>query len=503
MKKITVSIVASLLCLSSINVVAQDDFQPKRTLKNNMMEVYKVTPSSADTLTEAFANGVFYGRLRANWFKWDWDQVNYIGETPSNIDNKALGIGGSMLYKTAPLAGVSVMAGLYYGDSPFKGMRMDDDLVKYTKAGKDTFSRNGVTQDGSWAMAVLAQAYVQYDVSKTSFKVGRQIFESFLTKSNDTKMIPNTFEGYSVDSKEFDKTRLRAAYFTAQKLRDHTSFHDVLTFKDSEGNKWGNNDDAGAHRGLSYANYVAAGQDPDTDLILADISTTALLQDHKFDVTYALVPDVVSSLTAEVNYKFKFSDGYTLSPGIRYMYQMDEGGGAIGGSALNGLLAGWQDGDDTRGYTDPSSLDSSLVAARLVLKKGAGKFQVGYSAIADDADIVAPWRGFPTGGYTRAMAQYNWFANTKTTAVEGFYNFGKADMIPGFRMLLRYAMQDFDETKGLPDSNIVHIDMWKQFSAVPGLEAKVRIGLVGADEFPSSDKDMSYNEYRFELNYLF
>ena len=191
----TINLTLALLCLFNINIIAEDDFEQKRTLKNNMMEVYKVTPSSADTITEAFANGVFYGRLRANWFKWDWDELNYIGEKPLNIDNKALGVGGSMIYKTAPLAGVSATAGLYYGDSPFRGMRMDDDLVKYTKAGKDTFSRNNVTQDGTWAMAVLAQAYLQYDISKTSFKVGRQIFESFLTKSNDTKMIPNTFEG--------------------------------------------------------------------------------------------------------------------------------------------------------------------------------------------------------------------------------------------------------------------------------------------------------------------
>ncbi len=84
-------------------------------------------------------------------------------------------------------------------------------------------------------MAVLAQAYIKYNISKTSIKVGRQIFESFLTKSNDTKMIPNTFEGYTIESKEHEKTHFHAAYLTAQKLRDHTSFHDVITFKDSAG----------------------------------------------------------------------------------------------------------------------------------------------------------------------------------------------------------------------------------------------------------------------------
>ncbi|MEA2111628.1 MAG: OprD family outer membrane porin [Campylobacterota bacterium] len=502
MNRLTMSFAAAILCLCNANVFAGDDVKIKRTLKNNMMEVYKITPTSADNLTEAFSNGVLYGRLRANWFKWDWDQVNYIGETLINQDNKALGVGGSLIYKTAPLLGISAGAGLYYADSPFHGMRMNNDMVKYTKAGKDTFSRYNVSTEGTWAMAVLAQAYAQYDVSKTSFKAGRQIFESFLTKSNDTKMIPNTFEGYTIDSKELDSTRIRAAYFTAQKLRDHTTFHDLITFKDSEGNRWNNNDDAAVHRGLSYDNFVAAGQSPENNLIVADIRNTSL-ENLKLDVTYGLVPDVVGSLTAEANYKIKFSGGYSLTPGVRYMYQMDEGGGAIGGSALSGLLAGWKEGDDKRGYSDPSSLDASLIAARLVFKVDALKLQAGYSAIADDADIVAPWRGFPTGGYTRAMAQYNWFSNTKTTSVEAFYDFSKADVIPGFRMLTRYASQDFDETKGLPDSNILHIDMWKKFASLPNFEAKVRIGILYADEFPSTDKDLSYNEYRFELNYLF
>ena len=143
--------------------------------------------------------------------------------------------------------------------------------------------------------------------------------------------------------------------------------------------------------------------------------------------------------------------------------------------------------------------------ARLVLEQGALKVQAAYSAVGDEADIVAPWRGFPTGGYTRAMAQYNWYANTKTTAAEVFYDFGKAKLVPGFSAMARYAMQNFDESKQAAgvqaDSNILHIDLRQKIMA--GLDAKLRVGLVSADDrVAGGDKD-SYNEYRFELNYLF
>lgn len=495
MKLVKMSVAAAAICALSVGLFA-DEAKPKRELKNNMMEVYNTLPGSADNITDAFANGVFYGRLRMNSFKWDWKNDDF------NNDNKAFGLGGSMIYKTAPLAGVSATAGLYYSNSPFSGLRVDNADVGDVKAGKDTFSRYNVKTTGDWSMATLAQAYLQYDISKTSFKIGRQIFESFLTKSNDTKMIPNTFSGLTVVMKEIPKTTIRAAYFNAQKLRDHTTFHDVITFKDASGDSWNNNDDSAVHKGLSHANFTAAGEKTDHALIVADVRNKSI-DNLQIDVTYGAVPDVVSSITGELNYKIGLPGGFSLTPGVRYMYQMDNGGGEIGGATLKGTLAGVT--GEALGYKDASSLDSSLAMARLVLKQGALKVQVAYSAVGDEADIVAPWRGFPTGGYTRAMAQYNWYANTKTTAAEVFYDFGKAKLVPGFSAMARYAMQNFDESKQAAgvqaDSNILHIDLRQKIMA--GLDAKLRVGLVSADDrVAGGDKD-SYNEYRFELNYLF
>lgn len=491
MKLLKISAVA-VAALALTTTLYAEDAKPKRALKNNMMEVYNTLPASAENLTDAFANGVFYGRLRMNAFKWDWKDVE--------TDNKAFGLGGSMIYKTAPLYGLSATAGLYYSHSPFGALRDADGDVDNVKSGKDTFSRYNVSQIGDWQMAVLAQAYVQYDYSKTTFKAGRQIFESLLTASNDTKMIPNTFEGFVVETKEIPKTTLRAAYLTAQKLRDHTTFHDVLTFKDSDGESWNNNDDAAIHKGLTYTRLEAEGKE-ENDLVIVDARNKSI-PNLQIDVTYGSVPGLISSLTGELNYKIALGEKLSLTPGVRYMQQMDNGAGEIGGASLSGTVSG--DGA-TNGYKDGDSLDSSLYMGRLVLTDGIFKALVGYSAVADEGDIVAPWRGFPTGGYTRAMAQYNWRANTKTTAAEVFYDFGKAKMVDGLGVLVRYAMQDFDEDKQAggvqADSNILHIDIRQQLAK--GLDAKLRIGLVSADERVSSTDKDSYNEYRFEINYLF
>jgi len=499
MKLLKLSAVAALTCALSITANASEN-KPKRELKNNMMVKTNIVPGKVDSLSEMFSKGIFYGRLRMNSFKWDWknDDTSATG----NKDNKAFGLGGSLRYHSASFNGVSAGAGLYFTSSPFSSLRQPESELKYAKAGKDTFSRYQVSQGGAWEYAVLAEANIQYQISKTKAIVGRQIFESFLTKSNDTKMIPNTFEGVVLETKELAKTRIRGAYFTAQKLRDHTTFHDVITFKDEAGNSWNNNDDSAAHKGLTYANFKAAGKDVNHELIVVDARNKSI-DNLKIDVTYGAVPDVVSSLTGEVNYKIALGDGYTLTPGVRYMKQFDNGGGEIGGATLKGGLAG-QTGAQL-GYKDAASLDSYVWMARLVLKKGPLKAKIGYSAVADEADIVAPWRGFPTGGYTRAMAQYNWYANTKTFNIEANYDFDKAGLVPGFSAMVRYAIQNFDEAKQAAgvqaDSKILHMDFRENFGN--GLYAKIRVGLVNADDRVNGTEKDSYNEYRFELNYLF
>jgi len=485
------------LCLMTTSVNAEET-KPKRQLKNNMIVKTNITPKSVDNLSDMFKEGVFYGRLRMNSFKWDW-----ANDDTSNLDNHAFGLGGSMRYKTASYMGVSAMAGLYYTDSPFESLRMSQADIGSTKAGKDTFSRYNVKNSGNYSMAVLAEANLQYKISNTKIIAGRQIFESVITRSNDTKMIPNTFEGTVVEMKEIPNTRIRGAYFTAQKLRDHTEFHDVITFKDSAGDSWGNNDDSAIHKGLSFANFTAAGADTAHELIVVDVKNTSI-KGLKIDVTYAAVPDVVSSIIGEVNYKIAIGGGYSLTPGVRYMYQMDNGAGVIGGATLKGTLAG-QSGS-ALGYSNVDSVNASLAMARLVLKKGPLKAKIAYSAVAGSgADIIAPWRGFPTGGYTRAMAQYNWYAGTKTVCAEVNYDFGKAGLVPGFSALARFAMQDFDDAKQAAgvqaDSNILHMDFRESFT--PDLYAKIRVGLVDAKDRVSGANKDSYNEYRFELNYLF
>jgi len=491
-----VYIAATLGLILMINLAAADE--PKRILRNNMTEVYNVLPEAASSLSEMFTKGEYYGRIRMNYFYWEYDGG-------ARHDPTGFGLGGSLIYKSAPLYGVSATAGLYTSQN--LGL-LDKDDALFGRSGKDVFSRYDKLEDGDWGMTVLAQAYLQYHFYKTDIKIGRQIFESFLTKSNDTKMIPNTFEGYTLVSKDIPETAIKLAFLTAQKLRDHTEFHDVITYNDGKNNtysKWNNQDDSGGHKGLTYENLKAAGEDVDNDLVVAGV-TNKSFNNLKLDTWYNGVPDLFYSLMAECNYKISLKNGWSLTPGLRYMQQFDEGAGKVGGAALSGKLV---DGSGlARGYKDPDSVDAKLYATRLVLKKGAGKVLAGYSKISDDADFITPWRGFPTAGYTRAMAQYNWEANTKSWMIQAFYDFGKAGIIKGFKTCVDYVYMDYDDEKEQlkgyrkTDRSSLHADMWYRLPFFPDLEARIRMASINAEK-TTLGSDPSYREFRFELNYLF
>lgn len=494
-----------LTSLASISILANAQ-EAKQTLQANYFINYKVLPSHVDSISEIFSEGMVYGRLRTNWFFYDWEkEVEGLVE-----DQNILGLGGSLIYKTAPYAGFSATAGVYY-TSAGTGLDNQPSNVALLKGGKDTISRFNVRNGKGSSFAVLAQSYLQYEHKQFKARVGREIFNSFFTKSNDSKMIPNTFEGVTLESKNIEKTRLRAAYLTRQKLRDHDNFHSVIMY-DDRGDaasgvinaKWNENDDAAVHRGLNYSNFEKIGQDKNPALLIVDGYTRALFtKELKVSASALYLKDLFYTAMLELNYKFDLGEGYTLTPGLRYVQQFDDGAGAIGGASVSGLAATDANGGTSVGraaYTNADSVDTYMTAARLVLSKGAGSLSLGYTGVADEADFITPWRGFVTSGYTREMARYNWIANTKTYRLRGAYDFSKADIIEGLRTYLSYTYENYDEAKSLRnDAYLYYLGAIKEIESVPSLSARLRMQYV--DE--QNSERIDHTEVRMELNYLF
>ena len=505
--------------------------KPKRKLKGNMMEIYNVLPEEATNPLEIFTKSVWYGRLRMNYFKWLWDEGRYYkkGRWRDRIDPTGFGFGGSIIYKTAPFYGVSATVG-FYGTHDLSVLDEDDAL--FGKSGKDTFSRFDVMDKGDWGMAVVAQAYLEFKYRKTDLRIGRMIVECPFVKSNDTKMIPNTMRGVHLVTKEIPHTKFQFMYFDRQKLRDHTNFHDVLTFnwKNTDPNgvtkwhKWANQDDSAIHKGLSYENMEAYGMHTRNRLIIVGLTSKGFLKQLpqlKLDLWNALVPDMFDTFLGEANYTFKLPHGWKLMPGFRFMHQFDDEAGDIGGAALSGIFGIDKDRrNNTRarglGYKDPDSVDATMYGFRLRLKKGAQMFHFGVTYVTDDADFIMPWRAWPTQGYTRSMAQYNWEAGTASYMLKWVMDWNKARLIKGFKTALDITYMDYDDEKerlgsiSKTDRYIIHLDAWWtppiKLPKDQWLQCKFRLGYVQAQHrryAPANGENPSYTELRFEINYLF
>lgn len=500
MKLMNLSIAAAAVCAFSTSAYALKT--EDRVLKGNYEVEYTKTPGSVESFNEMFTKGDVYGRLRSNAFLWDWETE----QSNQTLDNTAWGLGGSLVYKTANYLGFSSTLG-FYATFPLTNEEILTSTPVKTgvKAGKDTFRTEA---DGTQsAMTVLAEAALEYKIGNTQVAVGRQKVETQLVSTNDTKMIPQTFEGITIKNKDIPQTKLELGYLTRQKLRDHDEFHSLMVAGDNDTQGLSYNDDYGRHKGIKVSTVTAAGKDL-TPAMMYAMAENSSIPNLKLNAGYYEIDGYLKDVILEANYKIVLGE-WNVTPGVRYFKQMDDGAGAIGGAAISGTVTAANAA--TKGYKDGDNLDGSILMARLVAENGPFNAAVGWSKTSDDADIVAQWRYFPTWGYTRLMAQLDWIANTESYMAKVGYNFGKAGIVEGLDTVLAYQTIDFDDTKARlggttwSDRNVITFDATKTFKELPNTEFKLRVGIVDAENTQNSihPDHVSYNEYRFEVNYLF
>jgi len=478
-----------ILTLTSISNAYATNTLERQAIKTNGQLVYGEKTLNVDSFLEMFTEGNLYGRLRNNNFYFA-----YNNQDDGHDTQLVSGIGTSIVYQSARYSGFDMRAGVYGSYSFFNE---SSNPVSYIKAGKDTLSRYDFANDGDRYMAVIGQANINYRLSKTDFTLGRQLIETFYTKSNDTKMIPNTFDGFVITTKDLPQTTLKAAYLYKQKLRDHTTAHSLFMVGDENSTsslkpQWSENDDSAMHKGLTYSNLLAAGKPTDAPLIVLDIENKSV-ENLKVNFSSYVVPELLSQAMGELNYKVAFN-GFSITPGIRYIQQFDNGAGAVGGASLSGS-AGSE-------YTNPNSLNAKMIAARIVTKIDDYRINLAYTNILNEADLVTPWRGFPTAGYTRSMGMYNWKADTKSYRLELVKGANKTGVYKNMFIQTSVLYIDGDIKKSiLADSMLYYFGIVKNLESAPEFQYRFRLGY--RDFIQDSSSVSNYVDSRLEFNYLF
>lgn len=475
----------------SANLVAQTQ-TPRWAVKSNGTINYFDTPKEASSFTQMFQEGKFYGRLRNNNFYFWYD-------APEKTTHLISGVGGSFVFQSATYGGFDFRVGLYGSRAFFKST---NDPINAIKSGKDTLSRYKFVNTGSKTMATFAQANVGYEISHTKVTLGRQLVETFYTKSNDTKMIPNSFDGLVVDSHDIKNTEIKLGYLAKQKLRDHEDSHAVFMVGDAASSsstkpQWSEQDDSAMHRGLTYTALKNAGKPTDAPLIVADVTNTSITN-LKLHAAGYVVPQLLSQVMAEADYTFHLNN-YAVTPAVRYIHQFDNGAGVVGG-------ANYLD-SNTTGYKNPHSLESDMIAARIVLRRGKYNFNLAYTQVLDKADLVTPWRGFPTAGYTRSMGVYNWRANDKSYRLQLVYGANATGIYTdGFvQTSIMYIQGDEKELNF--DRMVYYVGYVKNLKSYPQFQYKLRVAYKDYKQTlilnTGKEQSLDYVDSRLEFNYLF
>jgi len=477
---------STLLCLSS-GLFALET--PKTTILANGLAQHHTAQKSVSSFQDMFQKGNFYGRLRSNNFYF-WFQKQDASHKNSLVGS----LGASFVYKSAVYKGFDFTAGLYSSQSFFDASQLDS--VSHLKAAKDTLSRFEYINTGSRSLYAMAQANISYRYEKNRLTAGRQLVETFYTKSNDTKMIPNSFDGFVLESKALKNTQIKLAYLAKQKLRDHKDAHAVLMVGDANltaanNPQWSENDDSAMHKGLTYSALKHAGKKTDAPLLVLD-AVIQPIKNLKINFSAYSVPSLLSQAMGEMKYKIPLN-GFTLTPAIRYIQQFDNGAGTVGGASL--YLTGLS------GYKDPNSLDSGMIAAKVVAKTAGYKVSLAYTQVLDKADLVNPWRGFPTAGYTRSMGVYNWRANVKSYRIELVKGAQQKGLYTHGFIQTSILYVDADQSKNEFDKMVYYFGYIKNLQNNPQFQYRLRIGY---NDFVGPSSGVSnYVDSRFELNYLF
>ncbi len=438
--------------------------------------------SAADDLASAFKEGKLDGRLRAQYFLTDWDDA-------AKDEAKGFAVGGSLIYKTAPLNGLSVGTGLYTTQNPGGWTEAEDGITANTA--KDLFARGpGSAYSFGKSYAVLAQAYVQYDIEKTNVRAGRVLVNNPWITPNDTKMIPISIEGLSIVSHDLPNTTFQFDYADRIKERGMDYFGNMAETLDTP---------------AKISSYYDTGYGTATNrhgdapgVMIAGVANHSI-DSLELQAWVMHWNNLADQLRLEANYALE-AGNIILGFGGLYIQQFDRGAGGIILPALNN-------------YDTDNSIDTYLYALRATANCGPSKLLLATSHTDNGGDMLAPWRGFPTQGYTRSMTQTDWTANTSAYKVQFDYDFSA--IVPGLSSFVSYAYYDRDPSKkpyqSLTNRAYQNGDtrqwnwdtVYKLSGQWKGTELKARLMDQNNDKTALYSAETSNQEIRLEANYRF
>jgi outer membrane porin, OprD family len=360
----------------------------------------------------------------------------FLQDNRDNSISEAFALGGWMAYDTGWLFDRVALGTVVYGSQKL-----------YAPDARDG---TGLLLPGQQSFAVIGQAYSRIRLTENHVvSVFRQQYELPYVNTFDLRILPITFEAYSIEGKflgneQDPKLQYIAGYVAQIKLRDANRF---VSMAEAAGVN-------GVNRGL-----VMSG--------LRLIPT----QTFNLGTINYLVPDLFNTTYAEANYLRSFSENGKLSTKLQLTYQT-----SVGDQLLTGV-----------------PFVTHQVAGEVAASYHDAIFRIGFSTTGSGSPIRSPYGIEPS---PLRLILSNFGRAGEDAWLMGFsYDF-KRQGLEGLSGFLNFA-QGFG-AKGLPNEQEVNVTIDYRVSkgALNGFWFRIRHAWL--DEM---DGNRTIKDFRVELNY--
>lgn len=186
-KSLLLSVVASAM------LMAGGDIAPVQPMVEAITPA--PTPSTNGTFGQALKDGTFTAKLRTFYFDRSFDEDN-----TGKADAKALTFGGIVKYVSGNYHGLS------FGLAHYSSTRLGNTFSREEGSGTSILGRSGEN------LAFLGEAYLQYDIGNTMFKVGRQQLSTPLMQNHDLRILPSVYEAAIIRNKDIPDTMIEVGF---------------------------------------------------------------------------------------------------------------------------------------------------------------------------------------------------------------------------------------------------------------------------------------------------
>lgn len=318
------------------------------------------------------------------------------------------------------------------------------------------FIFNDSDRDGAGVLAphqkgytVLGEAFLKYKLGKTSAVLYRQVINTPFINASDFRMTPQTFEAYTLESKDIKNLTLTVSHVTKMKGWDKSKFID-----------------------MSEAAGISGTHKPVT-MFGALFSPS---ENYKFQLWEYYCYDFMNIVYFQADVTRKIKDDAALLLSFQALDQQNIGE-ALAGEFHTGMAG---------------------------VKTGLGFYgaevNIGYTITNTNHDIINPWTSYP--GYTSILDEDSDLAGERAWLLELIYDFGRIG-IKGLSASLEHTESYIPHLGSFSKTNQKETDLNLEYHFSGKLKClwmKFRCGFV---ENSLSTFGEDYRDYRFMVNYDF